>query len=152
MIGLHNLKSPSGAKKNRRRVGRGNASGKGNYSGRGIKGQKARASGKSGLTLKGIKGYLQKIPKVRGFSSLKVKKAVINLGELEKSFTANQLVTPRLMAKKGLIKDFRFGVKVLASGKISKPLIIQANAFSSGAKSAIVKAGGQAQLIKRLKA
>ena len=147
ILSLHNLKTALGAKKRKIRRGRGNSS-KGNYSGRGMKGQRARSGGKSGLGLKGIRGYLQRIPKRGGFTSFRLKPQIVNLGALEKFFADGETVTPQSLFRKGLIKATG-GVKILASGELKKKFIISAHAFSASAKDAIVKAGGQAVIIQQ---
>jgi len=147
MLGLHNLTVAQGAKKSKKRLGRGNASGKGNQSGRGSKGQRARSGGKSGLILKGIKGFVQKIPKKRGFNSLKVKLAETNLFVLEKAYQTGDTVSPKSLFNKGLIRSAQYGVKVLNSGKLTKKLTVRAQSFSTAAAKAIVAAGGNAVII-----
>jgi large subunit ribosomal protein L15 len=146
MLGLHNLTVSQGSKKSKKRLGRGNAS-KGNQSGRGGKGQRARSGGKSGLILKGIKGYLQKIPKKRGFNSLKIKPAEANLFMLEKAYQAGDTVSPKSLFNKTLIKTAQYGVKILSSGKLTKKLTVKAQYFSTSAAKAIVDAGGTAVVI-----
>src|SRR3989338_10160525 len=89
---LDNLKINFGAKKKRKRVGRGNASGHGTYSGRGLKGQRARSGGKKGLKLRGLKQLLKNKPKIGGFRSLKPKMAVVNLSDLENNFSAGEII------------------------------------------------------------
>jgi large subunit ribosomal protein L15 len=150
-LGLHNLITAPGSKTKKRRVGRGNASGKGNYSGRGMKGQRARSGGKNKLILKGIKTYLRRIPKNRGFKSFKLKSATINLGGLDKAFKEGEEVTPQLLLAKGLIKKMNSGVKILGDGQLTKKLTVKANSFSKTALNAIIKAGGKAEIIKKLK-
>ena len=147
MLGLHNLKVSKGSKTRKRRVGRGNASGKGNYSGRGMKGQRARSGGKSGLKLRGVKGYLQRIPKSKGFQSRRIKKEEVNLRDLAKVFAAGDIITPKILLAKGLIKTIKNGVKVLGQGELKQKLDIKADAFSKAAEKAIIKAGGKAELI-----
>lgn len=147
MLTLHNLEQTKGAKHRRKRIGRGDGSGKGSYSTRGLKGQKARSGGKSGLAVKAIKGYLLRIPKVRGFKSLKAKMAVVNVADLDKNFKDGQNVDARAMLKAGLILTIVDGVKVLSKGTISKKLIVSADAFSKEAEAKIKKAGGQAVLV-----
>jgi len=78
MIGLHSIHPGPRSKKTRTRIGRGNGSGIGTYSGRGIKGQRARSGGKSGLTARAMKPYLLRIPKSRGFASDAVPFSVVN--------------------------------------------------------------------------
>lgn len=149
MLGLHNLKTALGSKTKKRRVGRGNASGKGNYSGRGNKGQRARSGGKSGLKLRGVKGYLHRIPKTKGFKSLIPRREEINLHDLEKVFNSGDVVTPKILLSRGLIKSVKNGVKVLGQGELKKKLEIKANAFSKTAAQAIIKAGGKIEIFKK---
>lgn len=149
MLALYNLKTARGSKKKKRRVGRGSASGRGNYSGRGIKGQKARTGGKKRLALKGVKSYLQRVPKVKGFKSQKLKLETVNIISLNKNFNEGDEVTPRILLNKGLIKSVRFGVKILGDGKLTKKLTVKANQFSKTAKDAILKAGGKVEVIEK---
>lgn len=146
---LSNLKIAKGAKKRKRRVGRGNASGKGNYSGRGMKGQRSRSGGKKKLALKGVKGYLLRIPKKRGFTTLKSKMETVNIGLLNS--IDRDLVTPKYLLEKGLIKTTRNGVKILGQGELKKKLTVRAHQFSKSARDAIIKAGGSVEIIKKTK-
>ncbi|RJQ35589.1 50S ribosomal protein L15 [Candidatus Parcubacteria bacterium] len=147
MLTLHNLENNKEAIHRRKRIGRGDGSGMGSYSTRGLKGQKARSGGKSGLAVKAIKGYLLRIPKIRGFKSLNSKMAVINVCDLDNNFKENQTVTAREMLKAGLIVTIENGVKVLSNGTVSKKFIVEANAFSKEAEAKITKAGGQAVIV-----
>jgi large subunit ribosomal protein L15 len=147
MLSLANLKTYRNSKTKKKRLGRGNASGKGNYSGKGGKGQRARSGGKNKLTLKGMRGYLLRIPKSRGFKSFKPRLATVNIGVLAKSYKANDEVTPVSLFRKGLIKSIKNGVKILGEGKLDKKLTVRAQVFSQGAKQAIIKAGGRAEIL-----
>lgn len=147
MLNLHSLKKSKGTKRKRERLGRGNATGSGNYSTRGMKGQRARSGGKSGLALRSIRSYLLAVPKVRGFRSLSTPRSVVNVGDLEKNFSSGEKVNARDMLKAGLIMTISGGVKVLSLGKISKNLIVEANAFSAEAKEKIEAAGGKAIVV-----
>jgi len=139
----HNLQAPKGdANRKRKRLGRGNASGSGTYAGRGLKGQKSR-SGTSGLKLKGIRRRILSIPKLRGFTSMSAKNAVVNVGELEKAFTAGAVVSPKTLVKKGLIITPRNGVKILSEGALTKALTFRKVKVSAKAKEKIEKAGGK---------
>ncbi|MDO8669135.1 MAG: 50S ribosomal protein L15 [Candidatus Buchananbacteria bacterium] len=142
---LSNLKPAQGSTKRRKRVGRGGK--RGSYSGKGMKGQKARSGGRSGLKALGFKQTMQRVPKSRGFKSLKAKLAVVNLSDLDKIFKEGDKVTAKELIKTGLITSAKNGVKVLGSGKLSKKISVSANAFSASAKAAIEKAGGQAEII-----
>lgn len=147
MLKLENLKENKGKVYPRKRRGRGNASGAGNYSTKGLKGQKARSGGRAGIAGRAIKEYLLRIPKNRGFRSLQVPMATVSVGQLEKSFADNDKVNNRAMLKAGLVKDITAGIKILGSGKLTKKLVVEADAFSAGAKAMIEKAGGQALVV-----
>jgi len=147
MLNLNTLKVNAKNRRPRKRRGRGNASGAGNYSTKGIKGQKARAGGRAGIQGRAIKEYLLRIPKNRGFRSLQPVVSTVTVGQLDKAFENNDKINNRDMLKAGLVKNITNGVKVLASGKIAKKLIVEANAFSASAKQMIEKAGGQAKVI-----
>ncbi|PIP18103.1 MAG: 50S ribosomal protein L15 [Parcubacteria group bacterium CG23_combo_of_CG06-09_8_20_14_all_35_9] len=145
-LSLHNLKSRK--RKKRKRVGRGNASGHGTYSGRGLKGQKSRSDGKKGLKLKGFKVIIQNIPKTRGFKSIHPKMEIVNTGDLEKKFKEGDLIDPKKLQEVKLVDKIGRGVKILGQGKITKKLTVKAHKFSKSAESAIKKAGGEVELIK----
>ena len=140
-LGLHNLK-PKIRRRVRQRVGRGNASGSGTYSGRGQKGQRARSGGRKGLKRMGFKKTLQNIPKKRGFRSLYAKREVVNIIDLEKFFNAGDSVTPQSLARRGLISTYLHGVKILGTGELSKKLNVSGFFVSASAKQKIAKAGG----------
>ena len=152
MLSLHNLEKSKGTGKKSKRLGRGNATGSGNYSTRGMKGQRSRSGGKSGLALRSIKSYLLGVPKVRGFKSLEKQVAVVNVGDLEKNFSNGDTVNIRSMLKAGLLVTISGGVKVLSEGTLSKTLTVEANAFSANAKAKIEAAGGKAVLVNIKKA
>ncbi len=147
MLSLHNLQTKPGVNKAKKRVGRGNASGRGTYSTRGLKGQKARSGGKSGLTARSMKSYLLGIPKTRGFRSLTAKMAIVNLKDLQSQFNDGQLVNLRTLIKKGLVQSLDNGVKILSAGSLTKKLTVEAHAFSESAKKAIETAGGKVIVI-----
>lgn len=117
MITLHNIKPNKGSAKKRKRVGRGNSSGSGNYSGKGIKGQKAR-SGVSNLKRIGLKLTLFSIPKTRGFKSPNASNQVVNLADINKNFKDSALISPQTLAAKNLIKTLKKPVKILGNGKL----------------------------------
>jgi len=145
-LSLSNLKAAGG--KGRKRVGRGDGSRQGTYSGRGQKGQRARSGGRHGLKRRGLKQFLQQIPKRRGFQSFYPGFLVINLSDLEKKFKEGELVTVARMRDAGLLKEPGRLVKILGQGKLVKKLNVQAHGFSKSAKDAIMKAGGTAQVIR----
>jgi len=143
---LHNLKVNKKARKKSKRVGRGNASGHGTYSTRGLKGQKSRSGGKGGLKRRGLKQLLRNKPKIGGFRSLKPKMVIVNLDQLESSFEAGELINAKKLIAKNLIKTAKTGVKILGDGKLTKKFTVSADSFSESAKKAIIEAGGQVQL------
>lgn len=149
MLALNNLKQSKGNAQKRERLGRGNATGSGNYSTRGMKGQRARSGGKSGLALRSVRSYLLGIPKTRGFRSLNNSRAIVNVGDLENNFSSGETVNIRAMFKAGLINSISYGVKVLSDGKITKNLTVEADSFSAGAKAKIEAAGGKAILVRK---
>ncbi|VEU80109.1 50S ribosomal protein L15 [Haploplasma axanthum] len=144
---LHELKPTEGARKERKRLGRGTGSGTGKTAGKGHKGQKAR----SGKTLRpGFEGgqipFFQRIPK-RGFNNVNKKEfAIVNLDDLNK-FNDGDVVTPELLLEKGVITKFLSGVKVLANGTLEKKVTVKAHRFSNAAKEAIEKNGGVVEVI-----
>ncbi|MDD4994978.1 MAG: 50S ribosomal protein L15 [Patescibacteria group bacterium] len=142
---LGNLKSAAGAKKRKKRVGRGNASGHGTYSCRGGKGQTAR-SGVSGLAHLGFRDTLRRIPKVRGFKSFAPHCAVIDLDVLSKHYKDGEKVSIETLHSRGLIgridKKNR-GVKILGGGELTKKLIFEGVKFSKSALEKTKQAGGE---------
>ncbi|MCJ7509434.1 MAG: 50S ribosomal protein L15 [Dehalococcoidia bacterium] len=147
----HELRPPKGARHKRKRVGRGNASGHGTYSGRGSKGQKARSG--AGIRL-GFEGgqtpLVKRLPRLRGFTNIfRVEYAPVNVKQLER-FEAGTEVTPQLLREVGIIKNLRQPVKVLGEGEITKALTVRAHGFSAMAKEKIEAAGGSIEEVARV--
>lgn len=144
---LHELTYTEGAKRARKRLGRGIGSGTGKTSGKGEKGQKSRSSGGTRLGFEGGQMPLyRRIPK-RGFTNMNTRKfAVVNLEELN-VFEDGTVVTPTLLIEKRIIKQELGGVKVLARGELTKKLTVKAHRFSKQASDAIAKLGGTAEVI-----
>ncbi|MFH1712239.1 MAG: 50S ribosomal protein L15 [Patescibacteria group bacterium] len=139
---LHNL-SPSKGKKSKKRIGRGLGS-TGRTSGRGQKGQKARA-GASGFQRLGMRKLMLATPKLRGFRSQNEKNAIVNLSDLAKAFKKGEVVTPKALMTKKLISTAKNGVKILGVGEIAEALQIQGCAVSKTAAEKIIKVGGNIQ-------
>lgn len=144
---LDKLKRPHGSHKRRKIVGRGRGSGHGKTSGRGNKGQNARASG--GVR-PGFEGgqmpLIRRIPK-RGFTfEPKEKFQIVSLDRLN-NFASGAEVTPESLRKAKVVKKSSLMVKILGSGELKHPLTIKAHAFSKSALVKIKKAGGNAQPI-----
>jgi len=137
------IKSVKGSTKTRKRVGRGNSSGSGTYSGRGQKGQNARA-GVSGLKRLGMKQILLRIPKKRGFKSLLGDMQVINVSTLNKFFKDGDKVTPKILAEKGIIDSASEKTKILGQGILKvKSLSFSKLNFSKSAKEQVEKLSGK---------
>ncbi|MDD5043581.1 MAG: 50S ribosomal protein L15 [Patescibacteria group bacterium] len=148
-LALHTIKPARGSKKNKKRIGRGLGSGHGTYSTRGAKGQRARSGGSKGLKLKGLRQNLLNIPKLRGFKSRKPKMNVVNLNALEKKFKEGEMINPKLLLVKGVVKGLVGGVKILGDGEITKKIVIEGCRLSAKAKEKIVKAGGKVIELKK---
>lgn len=139
---IHQIR-PTFKPKKRKRIGRGGK--RGTYSGRGIKGQKARAGHRIRPALRDI---IKKIPKKRGYRMRKFreKPAVINLDKIEKHFKDGEIVEPKILLKKGLV-SLQNGkmpkIKILGNGEIAKKLSFKDLKFSASAKEKVEKAGGQ---------
>ncbi|OIO20436.1 MAG: 50S ribosomal protein L15 [Candidatus Magasanikbacteria bacterium CG_4_10_14_0_8_um_filter_32_14] len=137
------LSSSKRIKKNTKRLGRGNASGKGNYSTRGIKGQRARSGGKSGLLRRAFKAQLQKVPKLRGFKSQAFKPETVTLAQLQKFAVEGVEVTPFFLKKLRVIRSTKNGAKIVAGGELTKKLTIKNCLATKKAAELIEKVGGQ---------
>lgn len=143
---LDALTPAPGSRKARKRVGRGDGSGHGTYSGRGCKGQKSRA----GYRMKpGFEGgqlpLIKRLPRKRGFTNIfRTEYSVVHLAKLD-SFEAGSEVDPEKLLAAGLVKSLRKPVKILASGDISHPLTVKAHKFSATARAKIEAAGGKAE-------
>ena len=145
---LHDLHPAPGAKRQRKRVGRGPGSGTGKTAGRGHKGQKSR----SGYSRRyGFEGgqmpLVRRIPK-RGFTNIfRVEFQVVNFRDLERVFSEGDTVSPESLIEKGLVRGGKRLIKVLADGDLSKKLIVQAHKFSGSARAGIEKAGGSCEVV-----
>ena len=137
------LSPAPGSKKARKRVGRGDGSGHGTYSGRGQKGQKARAGGKMRPGFEGGQlPLIKRLPKKRGFyNPFRTEYDVVNLSELN-SFEPGSEITVDTLRGAGLVRSAQKPVKVLAGGELDRPLTIKVHKFSAAAKARIEAAGG----------
>ena len=136
---VHDLAPAPGSTRPRRRVGRGIGGKGGKTAGRGTKGQKARTNIKPGFE-GGQLSLKQRVPKLKGFKNpFRVEYVVVNLDSLSE-FEGNE-VNPDTLRAKGLVHKHGL-VKVLGRGELSRPLQVQAHAFSASARQAIEAAGG----------
>lgn len=146
---LQDKLSPSpGSKRDRKRVGRGDGSGYGTYSGRGSKGQKSRAGYKMRPGFEGGQlPLIKRLPRKRGFTNpFKTEYSLVRLDKLG-SFEPGSEVTPEKLVAAGVVKSLKHPIKVLAGGELKNPLVIKANKFSAAAKAKIEAAGGKAEEI-----
>ena len=146
---LEELSPAPGAKRRPKRIGRGPASGHGKTSGRGHKGQKARAGGRKGPGFEGGQMPLhRRVPK-RGFiNPFRREYAIVNLAALARAFAAGAIVNPDRLVEARLIKKAdRGAVKVLGEGGLAHALTVRAHAFSRSAVAKIEAAGGQAEVL-----
>lgn len=144
---LHDLSAVPGSTQTARRIGRGHGSGWGKTSGKGHKGQKARAGRGFRAGFEGGQMPLQRrIPK-RGFVNIFAKNIVaVNVGTLE-SFENGAVVDIQALLDAGIVRNSFDGVKILSSGKLTKSLTVKATSFSEAAKQKIEAAGGKAEVI-----
>lgn len=144
---LHEMTYTEGARKSRKRIGRGHASGTGKTAGKGHKGQNARSGGGVRLGFEGGQTPLaRRLPK-RGFTNFTRKEyAIVNVETLNK-FDNGVEVTPELLIETGLVKKELDGIKVLGQGELEKKLTVKANKFSKSAVAMIEKAGGKVEVI-----
>jgi len=144
------LSPAPGAKKARKRVGRGDGSGHGTYSGRGCKGQKSRAGYKMRPGFEGGQlPLIKRLPEKRGFVNIfRTEYSLVNLGKLG-IFEPGSEVTPEKLVAAGVVKSLQRPIKILAAGELKNPLVIKANKFSAAAKAKIEAAGGKAEEIGR---
>ena len=145
---LHDLRPTEGSKKNRKRVGRGISAGQGKTAGRGTKGQNSRSGGAKPPYFEGGQlPMVRRLPWRRGFHSFtRTEYTPVNLARLD-VFEAGSVVTPELLAERGIIKKSATRVKILATGDIDKALHVRAHGFSEAARAKLVAAGGQAEII-----
>ncbi|MFL7840134.1 MAG: 50S ribosomal protein L15 [Candidatus Promineifilaceae bacterium] len=146
---LHDLRPDPGARKKRKRVGRGISAGGGKTAGRGTKGQNARSGGGKGQYFEGGQLPLaRRLPFKRGFTNInKITYKPVNLGRLTEFDLSETEVTPAIMADLGLLKKATDPVVILGDGDVKVALKIKAHRFSKNAREKIEAAGGTAELI-----
>ncbi len=169
---LHDLRPAEGSRKERTRVGRGIAAGKGKTAGRGTKGQKARAGGSIPAWFEGGQTPLHvRIPKLRGFKNrFQIEYEVVNIGAIAAALergafefpapeprskgktrtdSAAQLtINQDILRVVGLVRTLNKPLKILGSGELSAPLFVVADAFTASARSKIEAAGGSVNVLE----
>lgn len=142
MLNLSNLKQLN-TKKKKKRLGRGNGSGHGTYSTRGIKGQKSRSGGRRKLKIKGFKQLLSSIPKNRGFKRLQKEVQIVNFLDINNNFKEGETINAESLLNKKLIKNKAKKVKILAKGELKiKGLNVSECELSNKAKEQLESKGG----------
>jgi large subunit ribosomal protein L15 len=143
---LHELKPAPGSRRPKTRVGRGIAAGKGKTAGRGTKGQKARSKVRPGFEGGQNPLYLR-LGRMRGFkNSFKIVYEVVNVGRLNE-LPYEGVITPDVLRSFRLVRENGAPVKILGDGDVTRPLHVQAHAFSESARQKILAAGGTVEVI-----
>ena len=145
---LHDLRPNPGAKKNRKRIGRGNSSGHGTTAGRGSNGQLSRSGGGKGAGFEGGQTPLaMRLPKLPGFKNRnRVEYTPVNVERLDVYFNDGDVVTTESLIEKGIVKKHYELVKVLGGGELTKKLTVSVDKVSESAKAKIEAAGGKVEL------
>ncbi len=146
----HDLRPNPGAKKARKRLGRGNASGQGTYAGKGVKGQKARGGVRRGF--EGGQNPIQKrMPYKRGFTNrFRVEYEVVNLSRLEE-LELDGVIDQLALARAGVV-DLGRPLKILGNGELTRAIHVRADKVSAGARAKIEAAGGTVEEIDERRA
>jgi large subunit ribosomal protein L15 len=145
---LHHLRPAEGSRRDRTRVGRGRAAGKGKTAGRGTKGTGARHSSTSFLGFEGGQmPLMRRVPKLKGFTNPnRVEFQVINVQRLGEAFEAGSEVTAQSLAERKLVRASK-PVKVLGQGQLDRALTVRVHAVSATARSKIEAAGGTVEIV-----
>jgi large subunit ribosomal protein L15 len=144
---INDLIPAAGSTKKAKRVGRGLGSGHGKTATKGHKGQKARSGGTKGPSFEGGQTPLQRRLPKRGFKNYPFKReyAILNLSDFDK--LNDDIVTPEILVATRIVKNPKSGIKILGGGILSRPITIQAHAFSAAAIEKINAAGGKAEVL-----
>lgn len=134
MLSTNTIRQAKGSAKTKKRVGRGNASGHGTYSTRGLRGQKSR-SGVSGLKRLGMRQQLLQTPKSRGFRSLQPKNQVVSVKAINANFKDGEVVNPENLAVKDLVSSSALPVKILGKEKLTVKVTFEGVKLSEGVKA-----------------
>ena len=142
-LSLHTIKS-NAKKPARKRVGRGNASGKGTYATRGIKGQRSRSGGRRHLKKRSaMRQIIKKIPKLGGFKSLKAPATALTLATLDKHFEDGDTIHAQALLKKGLIKKATQRTKIVGNTPLAKKFTIEKMRLTPAAQKVVEEASGE---------
>ncbi len=146
----HELSPAPGSKKNRKRVGRGDGSGHGTYSGRGCKRQKSRAGYKMRPGFEGGQlPLIRRLPQKRGLTNIfRIEYNAVNISRLN-VFKSGSEVDPERLVTAGVVKSLRRPIKILGEGDINHPLVVKAHKFSAAAKGKVEAVGGKVEEVSR---
>lgn len=146
-MNLHDLTPARGAKKRRKRIGRGPGSGHGKTATKGHKGLLARSGGGKRPGFEGGQmPLIRRLPKFGFTNPFRMEYAIVNVKSFEK-WTGVKTITPQAMVDAGLVKRKKLPIKILGSGELKKSLVIQAHKFSKSAEAKIQAAGGRVEVI-----
>ena len=142
----HQVVPSPGARKRRKRVGRGDSAGQGSTAGRGMKGQKSRSGSSLRAGFEGGQNQLIKgLPMKRGFTNIfKTYYSLISLDTLE-SFAAGERITPELLRERGFLKSLKQPVKIVGDGQLTKAVTVAAHRFTGSAREKIEAAKGKVE-------
>lgn len=144
---LKDLTPAEGSKRDRKRKGRGPASGNGKTAGRGLNGQKSRAGGGKGVGFEGGQTPLaRRLPKLPGFRNFnRVEYVPVNVSRLEAKFNAGDVVDVSALVAAGIVKHETDLVKILGDGELTKALTVKVDKVSASAQAKIEAAGGKVE-------
>jgi len=146
-MNLHELRPAPGAKKRRKRIGRGPGSGHGKTATKGHKGLLARSGGGKRAGFEGGQmPLIRRVPKFGFTNPFRKEYAIVNVKSLE-TWTGSDTVTPQALVDAGLVKRKTLPIKVLGNGELKRSLVVQAHKFSKSAESKIQAAGGRVEVI-----
>ena len=146
-MNLHELRPAKGAKKQRKRIGRGPGSGHGKTATKGHKGLLARSGGGKRAGFEGGQmPLIRRVPKFGFANPFRTEYAIVNVKSLE-SWGGSETVTPQAMVEAGLVKRKTLPIKILGNGELKRSLVVQAHKFSKSAESKIQAAGGRVEVI-----
>jgi len=146
-MNLHDLAPAKGAKKKRKRIGRGPGSGHGKTATKGHKGLLARSGGGKGPGFEGGQmPLIRRVPKFGFTNPFRKEYSVVNVESLAK-LQAPGTITPQVLVDAGLVKRLTLPIKILGNGELKKAIVVQAHKFSKSAEAKIQAAGGSLEVI-----
>jgi large subunit ribosomal protein L15 len=146
-MNLHDLTPARGAKKRRKRIGRGPGSGHGKTATKGHKGLLARSGGGKRPGFEGGQmPLIRRLPKFGFVNNFRTEYSIVNVSSFQ-DWNGSGTITPQAMVDAGLVKRKTLPIKILGNGELKKSLVIQAHKFSKSAEAKIQSAGGRVEVI-----